>query len=124
MEQILIRLFSACPFLQAIELEEAPNNGDHFLQVNGAVVTTIAKNCPQLRHLRVTAPQNIWGMDGDYSCKSFLSFVNKHGDYGGNIYVKWWIKNTGVNQNNNKSDNLLKLIKGTLEERGGSLFVD
>ncbi|KAI9245088.1 hypothetical protein BDA99DRAFT_576980 [Phascolomyces articulosus] len=102
METVIVQLFSACPALEAIELDDSHWNYS-YLKLNESVVEAIAQNCPHLRHLYFYTSDSEFGGN---LCKSFLNFVNKgnnnssRGHNNGNRMSKWtWKeKTTGTEQ--------------------------
>ncbi|KAI9268247.1 hypothetical protein BDA99DRAFT_603737 [Phascolomyces articulosus] len=116
MSTILVRLFSACPGLEVIELEEAPHGGKYrYMQLNGNVVETIAKKCPRLRHFHISDYRNK-PYDPDRSCKSFLSFIDnsckRDGSFSGNENISNKIMKL-KNKGNVKTPSQLECLKVT-----------
>ncbi|KAI9271600.1 hypothetical protein BDA99DRAFT_534089 [Phascolomyces articulosus] len=75
MSGIMSRLFSACPALEAIQLDDT-YWGDDFLGLDGFVIETIAKKCPRLRHFCFMAGCERKNGARRSHWRSFLHFVN------------------------------------------------
>ncbi|KAI9264982.1 hypothetical protein BDA99DRAFT_39988 [Phascolomyces articulosus] len=75
--QALLRLLSACPTLESIELRD-DKWSEPMIRLDGTLVETIVKKCPRLQLLRIITLRNIWWVNGEYSCKAFLSLIDKN----------------------------------------------
>ncbi|KAI9271747.1 hypothetical protein BDA99DRAFT_602493 [Phascolomyces articulosus] len=76
---VLVRLFSVCPALESIELDDT-RWSHHYLQLNEpSVVEAIAKHCPRLRHLHFF--DYYYTKNGSNElCNAFLNFVSRTGN--------------------------------------------
>ncbi|KAI9244947.1 hypothetical protein BDA99DRAFT_543817 [Phascolomyces articulosus] len=104
MEKVMVQLFSVCPALEAIELDDSHWRPYSHLKLNESVVEAIAQNCPHLRHLYFYTSDS---ESGGRLFKSFLNFVNKgnnnsssgHKNNGNKTSKwKWKEKTTGAEQ--------------------------
>ncbi|KAI9271835.1 hypothetical protein BDA99DRAFT_306339 [Phascolomyces articulosus] len=75
MSGIMSRLFSACPALEAIQLDDTYWGYD-YLGLNEFVIETIAKKCPRLRHFCFLAGRESGNDPRRSYWRSFLHFVN------------------------------------------------
>ncbi|KAI9274356.1 hypothetical protein BDA99DRAFT_533004 [Phascolomyces articulosus] len=139
---VLVQLFSNCPALETIELDDTRWKF-RYLQFNGFIVEEIAKKCPRLRHLRLFYSCS-WSGSSDF-CKSKekqecstssqlerlkISQMNHNIAYTlvkNIVSLKYlqigsWTDDTSKGDRVD-NDNLVQKIKDILTERGGLLVI-
>ncbi|KAI9276811.1 hypothetical protein BDA99DRAFT_119175 [Phascolomyces articulosus] len=110
MSTVLVRLFSACPNLEAIELDDSRWDTVRLLQISRHVVETIATKCLRLRHLHIFDSRNPLFL-ADRSPKAYLSFINNNKENGsrknnGDSYQIMGEEGHGVKQNTARLESL------------------
>ncbi|KAI9244586.1 hypothetical protein BDA99DRAFT_543993 [Phascolomyces articulosus] len=141
---VLKRLFSGCPSLEVIKLEESPKWTYRHLKLNGDIVETIAKKCPRLRHFHIIDFDK-YGFDRNLWRRGFLSFINeapsqleclkmtkldhetayalvKNLESLKYLQIRWWIENS--ENTSDEKENMVEQMNNILTGRGGSLVVD
>ncbi|KAI9244587.1 hypothetical protein BDA99DRAFT_529031 [Phascolomyces articulosus] len=109
--QTLVRLFSGCPALEAVELEEMTNGRAYYhLQADKSVLSAIAKYCPKIRHLCIFAESNIWMKRRDYPCNDLLSLIHRKDDNKESKHSNIMIKGKDVEQQSESQLEYLKIL--------------